>query len=112
MIHSKNQDKGFTLVELLIVIVILGILATVTVFAVGGLTNQAETTSCKVELKSIQTAAAGHQANNRGAEPTTPEQLEVFVEDTALAKFTITYTPFAVAPGPVCGVGELPPTGG
>ena len=36
---EKNQDKGFTLVELLIVIVILGILATVTVFAVRGITD-------------------------------------------------------------------------
>jgi prepilin-type N-terminal cleavage/methylation domain-containing protein len=104
MIHSKNQDKGFTLVELLIVIVILGILATVTVFAVGGLTDQAETTSCEVELKSIRTAAAGHQANNRGAEPVNADDLLVFVEDTALAKFTITYGPFEIADGAVCTV--------
>ena len=32
--------QGFTLVELLIVIVILGILATVTMFAVRGITEQ------------------------------------------------------------------------
>jgi prepilin-type N-terminal cleavage/methylation domain-containing protein len=37
---EQKQDKGFTLVELLIVIVILGILATVTVFAVRGITDQ------------------------------------------------------------------------
>ena len=37
---ENKQDKGFTLVELLIVIVILGILATVTVFAVRGITDQ------------------------------------------------------------------------
>jgi prepilin-type N-terminal cleavage/methylation domain-containing protein len=37
---DNKQDKGFTLVELLIVIVILGILATVTVFAVRGITDQ------------------------------------------------------------------------
>ncbi len=36
---DNKQDKGFTLVELLIVIVILGILATVTVFAVRGITR-------------------------------------------------------------------------
>ena len=43
-IHMDNkQDKGFTLVELLIVIVILGILATVTVFAVRGITDQGQT---------------------------------------------------------------------
>ena len=46
---NKNQDKGFTLVELLIVIVILGILATVTVFAVRGITDQGEANACAVE---------------------------------------------------------------
>jgi prepilin-type N-terminal cleavage/methylation domain-containing protein len=39
---DNKQDKGFTLVELLIVIVILGILATVTVFAVRGITDQGQ----------------------------------------------------------------------
>ena len=39
---ENKQDKGFTLVELLIVIVILGILATVTVFAVRGITDQGQ----------------------------------------------------------------------
>ena len=39
---ENNQDKGFTLVELLIVIVILGILATVTVFAVRGITDKGQ----------------------------------------------------------------------
>ncbi|MBP6490135.1 MAG: type II secretion system protein, partial [Ilumatobacteraceae bacterium] len=33
-VEVEQKERGFTLVELLIVIVILGILATVTVFAV------------------------------------------------------------------------------
>ncbi len=33
----KRRNKGFTLIELIIVIVILGILTTVVVLAVGGL---------------------------------------------------------------------------
>ena len=52
----KNQDEGFTLIELLIVIVILGILATVVVFAVGGITDQGQTSACKAELKTIEVA--------------------------------------------------------
>jgi prepilin-type N-terminal cleavage/methylation domain-containing protein len=54
--ENKNQDKGFTLVELLIVIVILGILATVTVFAVRGITDKGQENSCAVEKRAIETA--------------------------------------------------------
>ncbi|MTA14881.1 MAG: prepilin-type N-terminal cleavage/methylation domain-containing protein, partial [Actinobacteria bacterium] len=43
---EQKKDTGFTLVELLIVIVILGILATVTVFAVRGITDQGQTSAC------------------------------------------------------------------
>jgi prepilin-type N-terminal cleavage/methylation domain-containing protein len=56
-IHMENkQDKGFTLVELLIVIVILGILATVTVFAVRGITERSQDNACDVEQRALATA--------------------------------------------------------
>ena len=38
----KRRNKGFTLIELIIVIVILGILTTVVVLAVGGLRDEAQ----------------------------------------------------------------------
>ena len=61
---KKNQDQGFTLVELLIVIVILGILATVTVFAVRGITTDAQSNACATELKTLQTASQSYFAAN------------------------------------------------
>ena len=54
---ENKQDKGFTLVELLIVIVILGILATVTVFAVRGITDQGQKSACNADQKTLETAA-------------------------------------------------------
>ena len=62
-IAETKQDKGFTLVELLIVIVILGILATVTVFAVTGITNKGKTSACQSDAKTVQTAEEAYSAN-------------------------------------------------
>ena len=53
---DNKQDKGFTLVELLIVIVILGILATVTVFAVPGITDQGQQSACDADQTTLETA--------------------------------------------------------
>ena len=55
--QAEKKDQGFTLVELLIVIVILGILATVTVFAVRGITDQGKTSACEADQKTLETAA-------------------------------------------------------
>jgi prepilin-type N-terminal cleavage/methylation domain-containing protein len=69
---EEKQDKGFTLVELLIVIVILGILATVTVFAVRGITDQGKSSTCKADSKTLQTAYEAYTAQYGGTTiPTT-----------------------------------------
>jgi general secretion pathway protein G len=63
-VQAEKQDKGFTLVELLIVIVILGILATVTVFAVRGITDQGQTSACEATQKTYQVAIEAYYAQN------------------------------------------------
>ena len=62
---KNKQDKGFTLVELLIVIVILGILATVTVFAVRGITDRGQDNACAVEKRTLETAIEAYYADNQ-----------------------------------------------
>lgn len=44
------------------VIVILGVLASLTVFAVGGATAQAATTSCRADFKTVETAQEAYEA--------------------------------------------------
>ena len=63
---SSKHDKGFTLVELLIVIVILGILATITVFAVRGITDKGTTSACAADKNTMAVAIESYFAQYGG----------------------------------------------
>ena len=68
--EQKNLlQKGFTLVELLVVIVILGILAAVVVFAVGGSTGDAKNAKCDADRATAETAVEAYTAKHEGTPP-------------------------------------------
>lgn len=68
----RKSEEGFTLVELLIVIVILGILAAVVVFAVSGITDRGQSNACKTDAANLRNANETHfsQATTYGDEKT------------------------------------------
>jgi general secretion pathway protein G len=55
-LDHRNADEGFTLVELLVVVVIMGVLATVSVLGVRGLTDRGQASACESDQRVIEVA--------------------------------------------------------
>jgi prepilin-type N-terminal cleavage/methylation domain-containing protein len=61
---KQKQTSGFTIVELLIVIVIIGILAAITIVAYNGIQERARISSLQSSLTSIGKMAQVYQTND------------------------------------------------
>jgi prepilin-type N-terminal cleavage/methylation domain-containing protein len=75
MLSSFRNDKGFTLVELIMVIVIIGILAAVAVPKFVNLTGAANDAKCAANRGAINSAVAMTYAAMVAADPTQADWL-------------------------------------
>ena len=67
--RGSNKTGGWTLIELVIVIVILGLIAAVTVPAYLDMTNSAEINSCQAAQATIRSAVSIYYAKHKGQLP-------------------------------------------
>lgn len=83
MKRMHTTRRGFTLVELLVVIVVLGLLAGLIGPQLFGRVGEARTTTAKTQMALLATALDGYRLDN-GGYPTTKQGLEaLWVKPTA-----------------------------
>jgi general secretion pathway protein G len=74
-----SNSRGFTLIELMAVIIILGILAGLIIPRIMGTPEEARRTKAKLQIESMETALKMYKLDN-GVYPSTEQGLQALVE--------------------------------
>lgn len=104
--HQTQRIKGFTIVELLIVIVVIGILAAITIVAFNGVSNKAKVAAAQADLtnanklfklefasSSTYPATLAAANNGQGLTPSNGDAYQYTVDNTSTpATFCLTVT--------------------
>ncbi|WP_287153225.1 prepilin-type N-terminal cleavage/methylation domain-containing protein [Candidatus Solincola tengchongensis] len=81
MAKRMHRQEGFTLIELMIVILIIGILVGIAVPVFLAARGNAQAKTCKANMKTVQTQSNVYAASNDGTYPTAIGQLSGYIEN-------------------------------
>jgi len=92
-VSERSESNGFTIVELLVVIVVIGILAAITIISYIGISNRAKVTALQSDLTNASTQLKISQATNASGDyPTnncpTPGATEICLKASSDNTFT------------------------
>lgn len=82
--HVRRSSRGFTLLELVVVIIVLGLLAAIVAPQILGRVSDARTTSAETQVALFGTALDNYRLDN-GAYPTTEQGLAALREKPSRA---------------------------
>ena len=103
-IDGEREDKGFTLIEILIAIVLVGILSAVAVVGISSLVSKGSTSACSASADSARAASSVYFASNANTYPVSFTELTTVGTGGAALTLPSGVTVNAatsVAPGPV-----------
>lgn len=80
-----KDNKGFTLIEIMVVLIIIGLLAGIVVPKLMGRTEEAKRTKTMVQIKNLQSATDLYKLDS-GSYPTTDQGLQALVEKPAIGE--------------------------
>lgn len=84
-VNRHRRETGFTLIEVMVVVVILGILASVVVVRVIDKPDEARVTKARQDILALEGALGFYKLDNH-AYPSTDEGIEALVEKPASAR--------------------------
>lgn len=85
-----SSNRGFTLIEIMVVVVILGILAGIVVPRLLDRPEEARRTKAQVQIKSLEEALGLYKLDN-GTFPTTEQKLEALVSQPQVGRIPTRY---------------------
>jgi general secretion pathway protein G len=90
MKSRRQQQAGFTLIEIMVVILILGLLATLVVQSLRGATDKAKRTKAMADIAELKTALDRYYIDN-GSYPSSDQGLQALVTPPSQGTQTANY---------------------
>lgn len=88
-IKKLKNERGFTIVELLIVIVVIAILAAIVIVAYNGIQNQARATQAQSAASTVAKKAEAYNADTSGGNGSYPATFSVLTAAAASASYSV-----------------------